>query len=487
MPRLLVSWVAWYFDFNLAPPHLGEVSEQGPNHLLYKTGIVGGYDKHLLLSPAEEGDFRTEMLEIFLRRNYPGHKLEVRYCNLRNFIDFREIRSRVEEALHAYRDWDIGLLVSAGATPMRMTWLLLHLEDNGYRTHMLQSLDQQMSQSLKLDHPQIVPLHLEGSTMAYRLSLAYDLGKSKPSGHYIPPSLQQIYDEAARVAPIIQVPVLIQGPSGSGKERLASYIHERSGRRGSFVAVNCAAIQPDLLESRLFGYKKGAFTGAATDTKGFFHAADKGTLFLDEIGDIHPSMQVALLRVLQESVITPVGATKDEQIDVRIVAATNRDLWEDSNGGLFRQDLYYRLAGVELHLPAFNDYPPEERRAAIEHMLEKYTHLGRTQLRIDPAVWSWLLGYAFPGNFRELDMLIKQFYVYCDTRVRIEDLTRLHRHRPARYALSIAQVEEEHIRRIFAAYNRNISQSAGVLGISINTLKARLRSYGLLDGGEAHD
>ena len=222
------------------------------------------------------------------------------------------------------------------------------------------------------------------------------------------PALESVLEQVERVAPTDST-VLIEGETGTGKELIAHAIHNLSARCGRpFVRLNCAAIPLDLLESELFGHEKGAFTGAIGQKIGRFELADKGTLFLDEVGDIPPALQPKLLRVLQEQEFERLGSTRTHQVDVRLVAATNRNLEEMANRGEFRSDLYYRLNVFPVLLP-----PLRERRedipALVAHFVEIYgRRMSRQIEHISPTTMSALTSYHWPGNIRELQNLIER-------------------------------------------------------------------------------
>ena len=484
--KILVSWVAWYTDFILEPGHplQGDISPESPNYGLYQTGYIRHYDRHLLLSSAPEGDERSVTLFTRIKHDFPGAPVVLEHYPLTDFLDFREIRSKIDQALAPYQEDDIDILFSTGTTPMRMAWVLFHIEQNAFRTRLLQSLDRKMGEQDEVSYRVI---ELQGSFVAQRLdAVVVQAQKAVPLG-LVTPRLQEVYDEAREVARVERVPVLIQGPSGSGKEYLARYIHTESGRAAApFFGLNCAAMGQELLESRLFGYRKGAFTGAHEHRKGLFEEADGGTLFLDEIGDISPYMQQALLRVLQEREVSRIGETQARPVNVRIIAATNKDLLEACRTGSFRWDLYYRLAVVELHLPALRDYPQAERAQFIDHFIELRRDLAphREALRLDAPVRAWFLSYDFPGNLRELDSLITRLYVFSRGKVRLPDLDRLHRHRPGRYSLSLEEMERRHIARVLEAHQYVKSHTAEALGIALNTLKSKMQKYGIDTPGE---
>jgi len=222
------------------------------------------------------------------------------------------------------------------------------------------------------------------------------------------PALEIVLEQVERVAPTDST-VLIQGETGTGKELIAHAIHNLSSRCGRpFVRLNCAAIPLDLLESELFGHEKGAFTGAIAQKIGRFELADKGTLFLDEVGDIPPALQPKLLRVLQEQEFERLGSTRTHHVDVRLVAATNRDLMKMANHGEFRSDLYYRLNVFPVLLP-----PLRERRedipALVAHFVDIYSRrVSRRIENIPPTTMSALTSYQWPGNIRELQNLVER-------------------------------------------------------------------------------
>ncbi len=236
------------------------------------------------------------------------------------------------------------------------------------------------------------------------------------------PEMTQVLEMVARVAPT-DATVLIQGESGTGKELIARAIHQNSKRKdGPFIPINCGALPENLLESELFGHVKGAFTGAAQNKKGLFEEADGGTLFLDEIGDTSPATQVKLLRVLQDGEVRRVGANTGVKTDVRVVAATNRRLQERIRDNEFREDLYYRLQVILLHLPALRERQ-DEILPLITHYLGFHSQkLGKPPLTLAPEAQKALLAYSWPGNIRELINAVERAVILCrGTEVGMED------------------------------------------------------------------
>jgi DNA-binding NtrC family response regulator len=292
----------------------------------------------------------------------------------------------------------------------------------------------------------------------------------------------EVLDLAQRAAPF-DTSVLITGETGVGKEVLARYIHENSARKdGPFLALNCGALPETLLESELFGHHKGAFTGAIADRVGLFEQAQKGTLFLDEIGDVTPSLQLKILRVLQEREVLRVGENRPRRIDVRVLAATNRKLEERIREGLFREDLYYRLRVIEIEVP-----PLRERREDIlplaRHLVGHLAvKLGLPGLRLDASVLTRLENYDWPGNVRELENALERAGVLSiGGIIRLDDLPPHIRraaepfqpvsHGPLR---TLAAVERDYIALALRQSGNNRTRAARVLGISPTTLWRKL-------------
>jgi len=287
--------------------------------------------------------------------------------------------------------------------------------------------------------------------------------------------------------------ILIDGESGTGKELLAQSIHNYSNRRNAgFVAVNCGALPETLIESELFGYDSGAFTGASKGGKpGKFELANGGTLFLDEVGEMPLDMQVKLLRVIQEGVITRVGGTKNIPVDVRIIAATNKDLKEEIKEGRFRLDLYYRLSVIPLRLPSLR-----ERKEDIPMLINYFLHskalkLNKDVPEISPEVYRFLLSYSWPGNVRELENFIEKTVnlngniVWDVTKDQVKNLpevgTTPHRGSSSSKVTltTLDEMEKRMIKEAIKELNSNISQVAKTLGISRNTLYLKMKKYGI--------
>jgi two-component system response regulator AtoC len=297
----------------------------------------------------------------------------------------------------------------------------------------------------------------------------------------------QVYKTIARVAESRST-VLLMGESGTGKELIARAIHFNSPRGPRpFVAVDCSSLAETLLESELFGHVRGAFTGAITAKKGLFEEADSGTCFLDEIGDISPAMQAKLLRVLQEHEIKRVGGTETIKIDVRIVAATNKNLEELVAEKKFREDLFYRLNVVSIHLPSLRERPDDIPLLA-DHFLRKFAaQNNKPASRISPEAMDVLIRYRWPGNVRELENVIERTATLSSTNLMLpEDLPRRLQLEPAQMDLkslpsriSLSELEKLYIQKVLEETGGNKKRAADILGIDRRTLYRMATRLGL--------
>jgi len=304
------------------------------------------------------------------------------------------------------------------------------------------------------------------------------------------PAMTGIFEVLRRVAPT-NISVLIEGQSGTGKELLAKAIHDNSRRwQKSFMPVNCAGLTETLLESELFGHVKGAFTGAAVDRKGLFEAADKGTLFLDEIGDMAPSSQAKLLRVIEDGAVVPVGSNKPTMVDVRIISATNQDLPRLIENKAFRQDLYFRIKGVNITLPALRDRI-EDIPGFVDYFLkEAAAEVGSNVSGITEAARDALSRYDWPGNVRQLRNTIRTMTVMSDRdKLDVQDippeitqrrqLTGVTRPTAALGDVSLDQLERQAIEETLAKTKGNREKAAKILGIGERTLYRKIKEYNL--------
>jgi DNA-binding NtrC family response regulator len=303
--------------------------------------------------------------------------------------------------------------------------------------------------------------------------------------------MRRVFRLVAKIAPT-ESPVLITGESGTGKELIARAIHLQSRRaHRSFVSVNASAVPESLFESELFGHVRGSFTGAVADRPGLFLQADGGTLFLDEIGEMPPAAQVKLLRALQDGEIRRVGSSDPVRVDVRVVAATNRDLKEALASGQFREDLYFRLNVFHIELLPLRERP-EDIPVLANYFREKYGRAaGRRVDRFSERAQFYLMRYAYPGNVRELENAVERAVALAEhSEITHLDLPPSFREAsvpmlpsgtafPYSETMSLAQLEAEHIRRALRYFAGNTTRAARSLGISRSTLWRKMREYGL--------
>jgi DNA-binding NtrC family response regulator len=298
-------------------------------------------------------------------------------------------------------------------------------------------------------------------------------------------ALQSIFRLVEKIAPT-NTTVLIQGESGTGKELVARAIHYNSDRSdGPFVAINCGAIPETLLESELFGYLKGAFTGATINKKGLLQASDRGTLFLDEIGEMPASLQVRLLRALQERTITPLGSTKAITFDTRIIAATNRNLEDEVKSGRFREDLFYRLNVININLPPLRDRR-EDIPLIARHFIHRFAiERNAPEKRLSPQALSIMMNYDWPGNVRELENCIERAITLSDEeilpaflapKVNANSDTEVADHIES-LDITLDELERRYVLQTFDKCQGDKSKTAQILGIDQSTLYRKLNKY----------
>jgi len=311
------------------------------------------------------------------------------------------------------------------------------------------------------------------------------------------PAMLHIYKMIRQVAPT-RTNVLITGESGTGKELIARAIHQESGRSDKpFVVINCGGIPETLMESELFGHKKGSFTGATSDKKGLFEVADKGTIFLDEIGELSLPIQVKLLRAIQERTFKPVGGSEELSVDIRIIAATNKEVEKEVIEGNFREDLFYRLNVIEIKMPPLRERKGDLRTLA-QHFLDKYSReMGKKISKISSYAIDMLNKYDFPGNIRELENLLERSVALSTTNILLPDSLALSIHkrrwiegiRDRRFDLDevsqgvsldniLEEIERAYLLKALEVSNGNKNKASELLGISFRSMRYRLDKLG---------
>jgi len=466
--KTLISWIAKLNDFEN-----GKASTKGPTYSFHRNHFK--HDRHILLA-TRDSETQMEFLANQLRNDFPDHRIETQMLTITDLSDLREVKIIVESVLLGISGDEIDIFFSPGASMMQLAWYICH-NSLGLKSRLLQLRRPEYSK--QPDFPELIEIKTEQSTVPYTAMLKQiKLNETTTPETYITPTLLPVYRKAEKVAETDNVTTLIYGESGSGKELLAKYIHQHSARASKpYKTINCSAFSDQLLESRLFGFKKGSFTGAVSSEKGIFEEANTGTLFMDEIGDISLYMQQLLLRVLQEKEIQPINKVS-KKIDVRIIAATNQNLIELCQQGMFRWDLYYRLAVVELDLPPLVAYNTNERKQFLIHFLKrKKIELRKPKiLKLEPTAEAIMAEYHYPGNLREMENMIESLYVFCDEKVTIADLPKQLANPVKDSIFDLKTIEKLHIDKVFNHFKKNKRQTAMALGITINTLNVKLGS-----------
>jgi two-component system response regulator PilR (NtrC family) len=314
------------------------------------------------------------------------------------------------------------------------------------------------------------------------------------------PQMKRVYDLIEKVGPT-RSNVFISGESGTGKELVAKAIHRQSPRKGNaFVVINCAGIPENLIESELFGYRKGAFTGATTDKEGLFDVADGGTVFLDEVGELTPAIQVKLLRVIQERTFTAVGGTEEKSVDVRFISATNKDLESEVINGKFREDLFFRLNVIHISMPPLRDRDGDLPSLA-QFFLEKYSkELGKDVKKISAYALDILRQYPFPGNVRELENIIERSIALESSNIILPESLTLSNYQRERTRENrrrgdltseginldqiLSEIERDYILKSLEIAHGSKQRAAHLLGITMRSFRYRLEKLGLSTPGD---
>ena len=492
MTKILISWYSFNHDFIIEQKgtkirRLEMVNEDGPTFNIHRY-FGEEYDKHILLSNCvvnEEKKF-FNLLVSDLSKTFK-HKIETRNVLINDPISISEIFKKLTTLLLEFKHFEIEVFVNPGTPQMQIAWYLLK---PNFKKKMTLFQLRETRFTKNQDRPERIYSDLDThfNPMVFSIASEASTKQSITNKILVTESIKPIYDKAKQIAKTNDVGCLILGESGTGKENLAFHLHTNSERHKltdtkyeKFKAVNCAAYSDDLLRSELFGHEPGSFTGAENRKIGVFEEASGGTIFLDEIGDISQIMQISLLRVLQEKKIQRVGGIVEIPIDVRVIAATNKNLEELCDSGDFRWDLYYRIAITTLTLPPLREWKKNEIKNLIEHFNNTYFHEfpnRKDKLKFSGEVINCLTSYQFKGNVRELQNLIISLYTFCENDVVLSDL-------PERITkkklnpISKSENEKEHITKIFVNKNGNILQTANALGIARDTLKKKLDKYGL--------
>jgi two-component system NtrC family response regulator len=389
----------------------------------------------------------------------------------------------LEETKKIDQDIPIIIMTAYGTIEMAVEAMKKHAYDYITKPFNNEELKLTVKKALK-NYMLIKENRLLNEALSDRYSFGNIIGKSKP--------ILEIYDLISKVAQS-KTSVLITGASGTGKELIAKAIHYNSSRKDRpFISINCGALTETLLESELFGHEKGAFTGAVSMKKGRFELADGGTLFLDEVGEMPPSLQVKILRVIQEMEFERVGGTKTIKVDIRILSASNRDIKKDVKDGLFREDLFYRLNVINIEVPSLRERG-EDIRLLVNHFIEKYREDdGKKKIELTPEAWKALFNYSWPGNIRELENIIERAVVLNtgglitldslpDYLSGKEEELDVDRFIPLDAPLqkTLEQIEKKMIKRALKRCNNVQSHAAAMIGITKSLFQHKIKKYNI--------
>ena len=427
-----------------------------------------------------------EGYEILTTDNAPDALRQVREADLDLIItDMKMPRMNgmelLEEAKSIKPDLPVIIMTAYGTIELAVEAMKKHAYD--YITKPFQNEQLKLTVKKALENYRLIKENrLLNEALSDRFKYGNIIGKSKP--------MLKVYDLIEKVAQS-KASILITGPSGTGKELVAKAIHYGSPRKDRpFVSINCGALTETLLESELFGHEKGAFTGAIAMKKGRFELANEGTIFLDEVSEMSPSLQVKLLRVLQEMEFERVGGTRTIKVDVRVISASNRNIKDDVAEDSFREDLFYRLNVIHIEVPPLYERT-DDIPLLVKHFIEKYRDdEGKNKVELSPEVWKALYSYSWPGNVRELENIIERAVVLnSGDMITLEDFPEeltgaqaefdVDRFIPSSVCLTDAleRIEEKMIRRALAQCNNIQAHAAKNLGITKSLIQHKMKKY----------
>jgi len=472
----------WMGDTDIKA-YAGEIPG-GPLHLLMKHRE---YDFNRVVALTTYNEDAQKSFHANFKAAHPPTPLHLEPVSLSHAGAFREIFENVRIVLDKYSCRERSMLTSPGSKAMGFTWLMVNTYRQ-YRGNVLNAfLDVTQNREIceELDFPWEMFAELrEEAKVAY--SMAQEISPAFSKFIHKSPALKQVLADATLLAKF-DVPILIQGATGAGKDVLAKGIHAASNLRGEMVSINCGAIPTTLLESELFGNVEGAFTDAKAKT-GLILKAEQGTLFLDEIGEMDETLQIKLLRVLQDRKIRPVGGLDEYEVNFRLITATHKDLITEVNEGRFREDLFYRILCGYLYLPPLNGRSKPDKRALIDYfwgeILNDLGEAGKGEKELTPEAYKTLIAYHWPGNARELENTLKRLYIHVQGKqVLDEDVERALIRRPTameasgsptEWRISVGQLKYDFFKRADEGASDQ-DEAADLLGVSKSTLRTVLR------------
>jgi two-component system, NtrC family, response regulator AtoC len=493
MPRCLLTWSDRTVTARGEPTIRHGSPDLGPVLRLLEETEVEYRHVRLLTSPIGEPPARQLMAEIIKR----GPTVDLRILPITDPSDHGQIFAALRGVTEGLPAAPLDVCLSAGTPQMQTVWVIM-VEAGLLPARMLQVIPPAFVPSVHPHFIREVRLEIDGFPEIRALQEEVGRLRAAERSRLIvgdSPAMNELAQRLVRVARS-DMPVLVEGETGTGKELAARAVHEASARAsGPFVAESCGAFAEGVLASELFGHERGAFTGAHARRRGLFEQADGGTLFLDEVGETSPRVQVMLLRVLQEGTLRRVGSERPIDVDVRVIAATHRDLPQMIARGEFREDLYYRLSGTALRIP-----PLRERHGDLERLVAHFLDElgGPARPWPTPAAWRCLQRYRWPGNVRQLRAEVVRWTVFCEREVRVEDLSpelrtldepthaepeaqplaRSPDREPVRtLANAVTELEDRMIREAIEREG-SLMGAARALAIDRNTLKRKLRRLG---------
>lgn len=483
--KILLSWMAFKNDFDIK---FNEAKEFKPGDFtgtlhsdIYKQG---GYEKHILLTtkPGSEGlAKRCNLLKHFIKDTYPEHVIDFAHLNIaeEDLQNFSIIESTIRSYLQTFEAGEeIHVIAGTGPTALTMVWSSLWISmKNRFRLFLIQ----RSSHTDDGKRSRLVEICPYTNVLLDNKLMEVHFNKALPKNIYSDELVEKEYQKAHMIAQASDVNVLVLGETGCGKDVLAKFIYTNSPLHGKpYRAINCASLPDEVLYSELFGHEKGSFTGAVNKRVGLFEECNSGTLFLDEIGDISPFMQQSLLRAIENKEIKLLGSnTVIENVIVRIIAATNNDLYEKCKAGKFRWDLYYRLCTMEICLEPYRNRPLKERQKILKHYFGIAEKKWKTKVKLTKEAEKIMECYSFPGNFREIYNTTNGLFALGKSTIEAADL-------PKRFFDVTTAINEtyeaalrKHCLAIFEKYKKDLAATCKALGYKNQTqLKQKLLNWG---------
>ncbi|WP_439131454.1 sigma 54-interacting transcriptional regulator [Polaribacter sp.] len=470
MSRLLFSWIAYNHDFIFMENGIPVFNPEGTHGDCYTHGIFK-YHEHILLTKASKMGEDNRFERVVLGIKPYANKIIPCYLNIddRDVVNVEVLVKTLEKEIIKYPKDELEAYISPGTPAMQTAWYLLASKFNNLKLFQVDPPKFRNEKPPEKKWIKIIKTEVPTKLNYFHESIRKV--KENTEGTLVTNSMKPSYERATKIALTHDITALILGETGTGKEFLARFIHQQSGGRSikEMITINCAQLDDQLLESRLFGTVVGAYTDAK-DTLGAFREANHSSLFLDEIGDISPRLQQTLLRVLETREVSPVGSFKEKhKVNVRVIAATHKNLYGLVEKGKFRRDLYHRICIADLETIPYRMLPRNEKNELFEFIDEKvrkkYGIKQTNKLSFSKQAKDCIENYMFPGNLRELNHLIERLYVFNEIEIKFEDLPfRIRFPDGTGASLKLKDVKERHILKVYKMCGENISKAEKILG-----------------------